>query len=200
MIEFLGFINMREVEVKMIPIRKFQVYLMISMLLLASLACNYARRYSNTPVETAPQSTMTIDGIDDVQLDPQGKIRVVLNEAQITSLISGELSSQETPALQDPQVSLRDGQMVLTGKVQQSGLNADLEVVMTVGVTTDGKPDVSLISASVGMFSLPQAMLDDLSTQIKSAFESKIGQGIDKIFIESITIAGGEMVIEGHAR
>jgi len=200
MIEFLGFINMREVEVKMIPIRKFQVYLMISTLLLVSLACNYARRNANPPVETAPQSTMTIDGIDDVQIDPYGKLRVVLDEAQITSMISQELSSQENPALQDPKVSLRNGQMVLTGKVQQSGLNADLEMIMEVGVTSDGKPDVSLISASVGMFSLPQNMLDSLSAQIKSAFESKIDQGIDKIFIESITIEGGEMVIEGHAR
>jgi hypothetical protein len=50
------------------------------------------------------------------------------------------------------------------------------------------------------MFSLPQNMLDSLSAQIKSAFESKIDQGIDKIFIDSITIEGGEMVIEGHAR
>ena len=71
---------------------------------------------------------------------------------------------------------------------------------MEVGATSDGKPDVSVVSASVGMFSLPQSMLDDLSAQIKSAFESKIDQGIDKIYIDSITIAGGEMVIEGHAR
>jgi len=181
----------------MIPIRKFQVYLMISTLLLVSLACNYARRYSDPPVETAPQSTMTID---DGQIDPQGKLRLVLDEAQLTSLISKELSSQETPTLRDPQVSLRNGQMVLTGKVQQSGLNADLEMVMEVGVTSDGRPDVSLISASVGLFSLPQNMLENLSAQIKSAFESKIAQGIDNIFIDSITIDGGEMVIEGHAR
>ena len=184
----------------MVPLRKFQVYLVISTLLLASLACNYARRNTNPPLTTAPQSTVSIEGIEGVQIDPQGKLRIVLDEAQVTSLISQELSSQEPPALRDPQVSLRDGQMVLTGKVQQSGLNADLEMVMNVGVTADGRPDVSLISASVGLFSLPQAMLDDLSAQIKSAFESKIGQGIDKIFIESITIAGGEMVIEGHAR
>jgi uncharacterized protein YpmS len=115
-------------------------------------------------------------------------------------MISEELSSQENPSLQEPQVFLQDGQMVLTGKVQQSGLNADLEMVMEVGVTSDGKPDVSLISASVGMFSLPQNVLDDLSAQIKSAFESKIDQGIDKIFIDSIAIDGGEMIIEGHAR
>jgi uncharacterized protein YpmS len=200
MIKFLGFINVRELEVIMIPLRKYQVYLMISMLLLVSLACNYARRITNPPLETPPQSTLTIDGMDNVQIDPQGKLRIVLTEAQITSMISEELSSQENPALQEPQVALRDGQMVLTGKVQQSGLNADLEMVMEVGATSDGKPDVSVVSASVGMFSLPQSMLDDLSAQIKSAFESKIDQGIDKIYIDTITIAGGEMVIEGHAR
>jgi uncharacterized protein YpmS len=200
MIKFLGFINVRELEVIMIPLRKYQVYLMISMLLLVSLACNYARRITNPPLETAPQSTLTIDGMDNVQIDPQGKLRIVLTEAQITSMIFEELSSQENPALKEPQVSLRDGQMVLTGKVQQSGLNADLEMVMEVGATSDGKPDVSVVSASVGMFSLPQSMLDDLSAQIKSAFESKIDQGIDKIYIDTITIAGGEMVIEGHAR
>jgi uncharacterized protein YpmS len=200
MIKFLGFINVRELEVIMIPLRKYQVYLMISMLLLVSLACNYARRNTNPPIELAPQSTVTIGGMDNVQIDPQGKLRIVLTEAQITSMISEELSSQENQALQEPQVSLRDGKMVLTGKVQQSGLNADLEMVMEVDATSDGKPDVSVVSASVGMFSLPQSMLDDLSAQIKSAFESKIDQGIDKIYIDTITVAGGEMVIEGHAR
>jgi hypothetical protein len=181
------------------PIRKFQVYLMVSAILFVSLACNYARRNANQP-EGLPQSTIIVQGAEGVQIDPQGKIRLVLNEAQLTSLISKELSSQENPALSDPQIALRDGQMVLTGKVQQAGLNADLEMVMDVGVTSDGKPDVSLVSASVGFFSLPQNTLDDLSAQIKSAFESKIDQGIDKIFIESIVIEGGEMVIEGHAR
>jgi uncharacterized protein YpmS len=200
MIKFLGFINVRELEVQMNPLRKFQVTLMIATLLLVSLACNYARRNTNPPLDTAPQSTLAIDGMDDVQIDAQGKLRIVLTEAQITSMISEELSSQENPSLQEPQVFLQDGQMVLTGKVQQSGLNADLEMVMEVGVTSDGKPDVSLISASVGMFSLPQNVLDDLSAQIKSAFESKIDQGIDKIFIDSIAIDGGEMIIEGHAR
>jgi uncharacterized protein YpmS len=170
---------------------------MISTMLFVSLACNYARRNANQALESSPQSTSAIEG---VPIDPQGKLRLVLDEAQLTALISKELNSQESPVLQDPQVSLRNGQMVLTGKVQQSGLNADLEMIMDVGVTADGRPDVSLISASVGFFSLPQNMLDDLSAQIKSAFESKIDQGIDKVFIESITIDGGEMVIEGHAR
>ena len=184
----------------MIPIRKYQVYLMISALLLASLACNYARRNTLQALEAEPPSTLTIDGMEGGSINPQGMLRLVLDEAQITSLISKELSSQETPTLRDPQVFLRDGQMVLTGKVQQSGLNADLEMIMEVGVTSDGRPEISLISASVGLFSLPQNMLETLSAQIKSAFESKIAQGIDNIFIDSITIDGGEMVIEGHAR
>ena len=46
--------------------------------------------------------------------------------------------------LLEPQIYLRNGQMVLTGIIQQSGLNADLEMIMDVGVTPDGKPDISL--------------------------------------------------------
>jgi uncharacterized protein YpmS len=179
--------------------RKIQIYVMISVLLLASLACNYARRNTNRLLES-PQTTASSEGLGEVPFDAQGKLRVVVSEAQLTDLISKELGSQADPVLQDPQISLRNGQMVLTGNVQQSGLNADLEMVMDVGVTPDGRPDISVVSASVGLFSLPQNMLDDISSQIKSAFESKIDQGIDQIFIESITIAGGEMVIEGHAR
>jgi uncharacterized protein YpmS len=182
------------------PNRKFPIYLMITALLFASLACNYARRNANREVDTLPQSTASLDSIEGASIDAQGKLRLVLDEAQLTALIEKELSTQDNPVIQDPQVFLRDGQMVLTGKVQQSGLNADMTMTMDVGVTADGRPDVSLVSVSVGMFSLPQNMVDDLSAQIKSAFESKIDQGIDKIFIESISIEGGEMVIEGHAR
>jgi uncharacterized protein YpmS len=199
MIKFVGFLNVFDIEVPMITTRKIQIYLMISVLVLASLACNYAKRNANRLLDP-PQTTSSSDGLGEVPLNAQGKLRLVVSEAQLTDLISKELSSQPDPVLQDPQVYLRDGQMVLTGKVQQSGLNAELEMIMEVGVTADGRPDISLVSVSVGMFSLPQNMLDDLSSQIKSAFESKIDHGIDQIFIESITIDGGEMVIEGHAR
>jgi hypothetical protein len=184
----------------MIPIRKYQVYLMITVMILASLACNYARRNAAQSLELEPQSTLSIDGLEDIPINPQGELRLVLTEAQLTSLIAEEIGSQENPMLLEPQIFLRDGQMVLTGIIQQSGLNADLEMVMDVGVTPDGKPEVSLVSATVGLFSLPQDMLENISAQIKSAFESKIDQGIDKIFIESITIEDGEMVIQGHAR
>jgi uncharacterized protein YpmS len=182
------------------PIRNIKILLLVSTLLMTSLACNYARRQANLPADVSPQATASLEGMDDIPVNSQGKFRLVLDEAQVTSLISKELSSQDNPVLQDPQVSLQNGQMVLTGNVVQAGLNADLEMVMDVGVTADGRPDVSLISATVGFFSLPQNMLDNLSAQIKTAFESKIDQGIDKVFIESITIDGGEMVIEGHTR
>lgn len=184
----------------MIPIRKYQAYLMITMLVLASLACNYARRNAAQSLELEPLSTLSIDGVDNLQLNPQGQLRLILTEAQLTSLIAEELGSQDDPMLLEPQISLRNGQMVLTGIIQQSGLNADLEMIMDVGVTPDGKPDVTLLSATVGLFSLPQDMLENISAQIKSAFESKIDQDIDKIFIDSITIEDGEMVIRGHAR
>jgi uncharacterized protein YpmS len=180
----------------MSPIRKYQVFLMISMLFLASLACNYPRQNAELSLEAEPQSILPIDGV----LDAQGGLRVVLTEVQLTSLVANELSSQEDPVLREPQVSLRDDQMILNGRVQQAGLNADMEMVMEVGVTPAGQPDVTVVSASVGLFSLPQDMLDKISAQIKSSFESKIDQGIDKIFIDSITIDDGEMVILGHAR
>lgn len=169
---------------------------MICMIVFASLACNYPRQNAEQSLDAQPQSTLTIDGV----LDSQGELRVILTEAQLTSLVATELSTQEDAVLREPQISLRNDQMILTGMVQQAGLNADLEMVMEVVVTPDGKPDVSVISASVGLFSLPQDMLGDISAQIKSAFESKIDQGIDRIFIESITIEDGEMVILGHAR
>jgi uncharacterized protein YpmS len=183
----------------MMTTRKFQIYATICVLILASLACNYANRNTNRLVEP-PQTTASNGELGEVPFDAQGKLRVVVTEAQLTDLISKELNSQADAVLSDPQVHLRDGQMILTGQVQQSGLNAELEMVMQAGVTADGRPEISLVSASVGMFSLPQNMLDDLSSQIKSAFESKIDAGIEQIFIESITIDGGEMVIEGHAR
>lgn len=190
----------REVVVPMNKIRQYQVLLMITVMIFASLACNYARRNAAQSLELDPQSTLSIDGLEDVPIDSQGGLRLVVTEAQLTSLIAEEIGSQENAVLLEPRISLRNGQMVLTGIIQQSGLNADLEMIMDVGVSPDGKPDVTLLSATVGLFSLPQDMLENISAQIKSAFESKIDQGIDKIFIDSITIEAGEMVIQGHAR
>ena len=52
---------------------------MITVLILASLACNYARRNAAQSLELEPQSTLTIDGIEDLPLNPQGQLRLGIN-------------------------------------------------------------------------------------------------------------------------
>ncbi len=175
---------------------RFCLLLIVAALMVASIACNFSRRTANlTPTAEAipPQSFLpsSPDG---------GQILLVVDEEQLTALIAREIENQDNPPLQEPRIALKDGYMILTGKTQQGLLQADVELVMSISAGSLGGVDAELVSARVGSFSLPDRLLDELSMQMKSVFESKISPEIENVYIDTITIHDGEMIILGHAR
>lgn len=171
-------------------------------LLVVSLACNLFAKTEPTPVVTIPVSTQAVESLEKdlqqagKQINSSGQTTLTIDEAQLTSLVAFELQKQETPIFQDPQIYLRDGQIKILGKVQQG----DVELALTVSVTSDGRPDYKLVSAKIGPLPLPDAMVQGLSDQLDSAFKSNIDPQMDDIYIDKITIGDGVMTIQGHTR
>ena len=182
---------------------RFLLGLLITTLIFASIACNYPMRNRNT--DAIPVTTDAAHSLEDnfnaalEQLKTPGKVRLVIKEEELTSMLALELQHQENPVLANPQVFLRDGQMIVTGRVNQGGLSADLEVVIEITVDTDGKPSYQVVTATVGSLPLPNSMMESLSDQIDIAFQNNISPKVANVFIESITIADGEMVIVGYS-
>ena len=182
------------------------ILLALTALLSASLACNFSRTQtpSPTPRPTVAVSTKSVQefeqnlnsAAEDLQ---QGKqVTLIVTESQLTSLVANNFQTEGGVVLQNPQVYLRDGQVQLVGSVEQSGISLPLEILVSIRVNSAGKLDYSIDSAKLGPFPLPQAQLDQLSSELDKAIAAQLGQGEQRIILDGITIADGTMVITGH--
>ncbi len=185
-------------------------FLAIAALIFAGLACNFGGfvpQAAPTPTPSPiPVSTQAVQSLELTaqaaaqQARTSGKVTLTMDETQLTSLVALELQKQPNPEISDPQVLLRDGQVQILGNVHQSGITAPMQMNMTVSADAEGRPHYQVVSAKLGPMPLPQSLLDQLTSQVDSVFSEQIGPEVDKIFIESITIADGKMTIVGHNR
>lgn len=188
--------------------RNILIYLVGASLIASSLACNLlVSRTQPTPTPTlVPAATEAVKELEQqvqsaaTQIAESGKVSLEVTETQLTSVVSTELQKQETKILTDPQVLLRDGQVQLTGKVNQNGLNLPIKIAVAVSANDQGRLAYQVVSATLGPISLPQSMLDQLTEQIDNALAGEMGAQVEDVFIEKITIADGVMTITGHKR
>lgn len=182
------------------------IILALTALAAASLACNFLRLTSASPTQlpTVPVSTEAVEDLEQnlneaaENLQQGEPITLIVTEAQLTSLVANNFRAAEGPILQNPQVYLRDGQVQLVGSVEQSGISLPLEILISIKVDSAGNLDYTIESAKLGPFPLPSAQLELLSRELDRAIADQIGQGEERIVLDSITIADGTMVIVGH--
>ena len=185
-----------------------RIILILGILSLTSLACNLLNRISNSSIEPTP-IPVTNESVNNLredlataeeQLNSGEKVTLVINEAELTSLVALELEKQSYPIFYEPQIYLRDGEVQIMGKVLQGGflLPAQLSLVLTTN--SDGKPQINLRSAKIGPLELPESMLEELTSQVDSVFIRNINPRIKDIFVESILITDGLMTIIGRSR
>jgi hypothetical protein len=147
------------------------------------------------PVQTtAPQQAATQPPAN------PGKLTITIDEAQLNTMIVNELNRQSSPQLTNPKIHLQNGQILVSGEVNRSGLNASFSGTLTVDVTPDGHIQFNVISASLGPLPLPQAMRDQLATQLNAAMGAPQTSDGQQIYVEAVNIGDGVMTITGHIR
>jgi uncharacterized protein YpmS len=134
------------------------------------------------------------------QPDSSAEVTIVMDEAQLNALITEELQKQEQAVLQDANVRLLDGQIQVTAQAEQSGMRLPLEILMQPTADEEGKPNINIVSGSLGPLPLPESLLDQLSAQLDSLLDHQINTSGREVFIEDIHIENGVMEITGHAR
>lgn len=188
--------------------RKKQLTLLLVTLVLSSLSCNILNRVSNAPSEPTP-IPVSIESANSLReeitsaaesLSAGERVTIVIDEAEITSLIAMELAKQSEPILYEPQVYLRDGEVQLNGKVLQSGFMVPAQMNLTMSTDVHGKPEINILSANVGPLELPDSMLVEFEGQIDTVFIRNIQPSINDVYVESIIIADGLMTIIGQTR
>lgn len=182
--------------------RFYRITLLLIVVLLASLACNLGAPRPGTPT---PNVFDPDAGTDPTSPDSSGElpggeqVEVVLTEQQLTALVDAALQSQNDPPIENPQIRLQKGQIDFTGQTVNQPIQAEVHAVMTVRVDETGQLDFELVSADLGPFPIPQAMLDEIESDMEEALRAELGSRTAGMLIEDITIADGEMTIAGRS-
>lgn len=177
-------------------------------LLAASLACSLPGRSAKPPAGYSP-IPVTTQAVGDLrknleiaatQIATSGTTTLVIDEAQLTSLLAIEMKSQTQLDIQDPQVYLRDGQVQLFGNLQQGNVTVPLKIILTLSIDENGLPQFQVVEATAGPLQVPKDLLDQFTTQFDQALEQRINPDNNPLVIDRIDIANGNMTITAHTR
>lgn len=129
-----------------------------------------------------------------------GKITLQITEAQLTSYLALKLEEQTDPLITEPQVFLRDGQMIVYGKAQSGIFSANINITTRVSVDENGQPQIEITKTDLGPLPAPQGLNDAVSAFVHEAFTGSIGPIATGFRLDSISIADGVMTIMGRIK
>jgi hypothetical protein len=112
-----------------------------------------------------------------------------------------KMQSQENPPFTEPQILLRNGQMLLYGKINRGMFGANMLITMNVTIDpTSGMPKIEIASADFGPVPAPEGVNSAISAIIDEAFTGSMGPVATGFRLESITIADGIMTLTGRIK
>ena len=184
------------------------ILLALAALWAASLACTLPGRSAKPPDSYAP-IPVTTQAVGELrknlevaatQIATSGSTSLLINEAQLTSLLALELKSQNQLNIQDPQVYLRDGQVQLFGNLQEGKVTTPLKIILTISADAQGQPHFQVVEAEAGPLPIPKNLLDQFTTQFDQVLARRLNPDNNPLFIDRIAIADGKMTITAHTR
>ena len=182
-------------------IKPFIVTVLI-LLPLVSISCLAGSRSIQPTATPIPASTEAVEELgEEVESAVEtaqsgGPVQLVITEEQLTSLAVMGVQSSPDVNIKNIQVRLRDGQVQISGQAESRGIDLPLSITIEISVDAAGRPRSKVITAKVGPFSLPDSMLEQITAQLDQAVMNQFIGG--DMVIDSITIADGNMIIEGH--
>jgi uncharacterized protein YpmS len=179
--------------------KKYQILLVIMALILSVLACSFPTSLVKTKAPVVP----TLPAAEQQQLQDQiasqvnnaakgVPITIELTESQLTSMINSQAVNQQDAQFSGLQVTLNNNQATISGDVTASGVSGKVSIVLGVGTNDQGKPSLSIVSATMGGFPLPASMLSGISTAIDQALQNQTGQ---EFVIQSLAITDHKLII-----
>lgn len=193
------------------PNQAITVRLTILTLLLVTLACNMPGPRlggPEAPAQAAAPSAESLASFDDKWRDlslgtPAGPFSITFTEAELSSAMAevirqAEADRGKTIPLTNPSVVLQNGVIDIYGQVSTSAFAANGLVVAVPTIGPDGLIDIQINSAEFGPIELDPALLGELVTSIERSINKPIQSSPFNITLTTITIANGQMTIEGN--
>lgn len=186
--------------------RHTAISLMLLALAFASLACtmfvggpDYTEKAIPVSTESVGQLQDELQKAKDAALQT-GVLTLTINEMQLTSLLTYKLQEDPDPFITDPQVYLRDGQIKIYGKAVQGNFEANVGIVLSITLDTEGKPVINVVSADFGPLPAPTGLNSAISAAVEEAFTGSIGPAAIGFRLETVTIADGVMTLSGRTK
>jgi hypothetical protein len=183
-----------------------KITLAILMISMIPLACTMFVGGPEYPATTIPISTEEVGNFDQ-QLEiaktvaaDTGVLTLTLNQTQVTSFLAATLASQPDPIIEDPQVFLQNGEILVYGRITQANIKANVRILLAVTVDEQGQPVISVSSAEFGPLPAPQGLNDSITALIDQAFTGALGPAATGLRLESIMISDGLMTITGRVK
>ncbi len=177
----------------------FQISLLISGLILSTLACNLTL----PATRSQPTAVPTVNPVEAQQVQEQiasqlnsavsgSTVTLELTESQLTSMINLQSPSSQDAQFSNLSVLLENNQAQITGKITTSFLSSEAKIVLGVATDAQGKPTLSIVSATMGGMTIPEGMLSNATVSINDALKDQAGQGYE---ILSLSIADHKLII-----
>jgi hypothetical protein len=183
--------------------KKIKLLSLTAALALAALACNLNLGGPEAPTEVVPISTEAAGDLVDAwtrafeTARETGVISLTLTEEQLTSFVALSMAEKESIPLSNPQVTLRDGEMEISGSYDTGAITANVSIVMEVSVNAEGVPVIEVTSGSVGPLPVPPELLQGVSQVINEALTGQVASTASGFTLETIVITDEAITLTG---
>ena len=95
---------------------------------------------------------------------------------------------------------LRDGEILVYGKVESGVFYANICVTTRVSIDGNGQPKFEIVQTNLGPIPAPQRVNDAASSFVREILTGSIGPVATGFRLESISIANGVMEVSGRIK
>ena len=185
------------------PRRLLLALVTLSMNILACSIFVGGPAYPDTPIPVSAdaQNSLQTEIEQAISQSAQsGTITLHITESQLTSYLASKLDAQTTPVITDPQVLLRDGEILVYGKAASGIFTANISVAIKVSIDENGQPKFEITQTDIGPLPAPQSVNDAASSFVREILTGSLGPVATGFRLDSISIANGAMEVSGHIK
>lgn len=183
-----------------------KIVLLIILVMIIPLACQLPVNKTQATQTSIPVSEEDAKSFEEdlasayQSIAENGLFQIEVHEQELTSWVVLQLQQNSAYQINNLQIYLRDEQVKITGSAVESGINVPLEIVMKMEIGQNQQVEINVLTAKVGPFKIPQAIVDEMKSQIQRSFEQQLAEYGVNYVLKSLTIQNGTLTIAGEVR
>ncbi len=183
-------------------IPQMRLFVVLLVIIAVTLACSIPTGPERppTPVLLTTQEVEQFQG--DIQATlansaQSGEVTVTITEQQLHSYMIAKLAEDPGLPITEPQVALTNGQVEVYGKVIQSGLTTDMQVVLQPRIDENGSPKLDVASINLGPFPVPDSLKQRVQAMADDALVDTLSATAGRFQVTNIVVTDEAVAVTG---